>query len=225
LPERKLVVIPNAVDAEAIKAARRADLKEFGFPPDARVILFVGRLDEQKDPVRLIEAFRIVAETHPCARLLMVGQGPLEAELRRQAESLGDRVRFTGRREDVPSLLKAATCLALPSRWEGMPNVVLEAMAAGTPVVAAAAEGISELLCDGASGTVVHSAGVAEFAVALDAVLNEFREAALLAITAQHIAKKEFTISAMTTAYRNLYLELLSGPFGVVSAEAAGTCL
>lgn len=225
LPERKIVVIPNAVDVAAIKTAPRADLAEFDFPPQARMILFVGRLDEQKNPVRLIEAFRIVAATHADVRLLIVGQGPLEGELRRSAAPLGDRVRFAGRREDVPSLLKAATCLALPSRWEGMPNVVLEAMAAGTPVVAAPAEGIGELLRDGAAGTIVHAAGSAEFASALGSVLDKPCEAVARARLAQDIAEKEFAPEAMVGGHQNLYLELLSGRPGEVSKTAAGTPL
>jgi glycosyltransferase involved in cell wall biosynthesis len=209
LPARKLVVIPNAVDVDSIAAAPPADLTEFGFPADAHTILFVGRLDEQKDPIRLIDAFRTISEKHPEARLLIVGQGPLESELRTRAARLGDRVHFAGRRGDVPSLLKAAACLALPSRWEGMPNVVLEAMAAGTPVVAGAAEGIGELLRDGAAGTIVHSCEASDFATALSGVLERPGAAAAQARLAQHIVITTFTTDAMVTEYRNLYLGLL----------------
>lgn len=209
LPAAKLVVIPNAVDASTFASATPADLTEFGFPPGAQVILFVGRLVPQKDPMLLIDAFRLLSSRHKNARLLFVGQGPLEAELRRGSADLGDRIAFADRREDVPNLLKASTCLALTSRWEGMPNVILEAMAAGTPVVATKAEGVAELVGEGEFGTIVHSRDPRAFSAALEQILRNPTEATLRGHSAQHIAREHHTTESTVRACQRLYLELL----------------
>ncbi len=211
LPAEKLVVIPNAVDAVSIASATPADLSEFGFARDDRVILFVGRFAEQKDPFRLLNAFREIAPDLPRTKLLFVGSGPLEAELRREAMSLGDRVTFAGQRSDVPALMKRAACLALSSRWEGMPNVVLEAMAAGLPVVATAVEGVQELLGDqGRFGTIVQGETVSDFAGGLRNTLCDEPGSARKAWEAQHVVLQQHVVSAMVGNYQRLYRSLLT---------------
>ncbi len=211
LPAAKLVVIPNAVNVEAITEITPADLSELGFAGDDQLILFVGRLTDQKDPLKLLSAFREIVNDFPHAKLLFVGCGPLEADLRREAAALGERVRFAGQRADVPALMKSASCLALPSRWEGMPNVVLEAMAAGLPVVATAAEGVAELLgTDGERGTIVHGWSEADFAASLRQVLEEPQEGLRKAREAQHVVWQQHVVSIQVHAYQRLYLDLLS---------------
>lgn len=205
LPPSKLVVIPNAVDVDRFATAAPA---EFGFPANARVILFVGRLHPQKDPVRLIEAFRRLAAGRADAHLLIVGRGPLESELRRRAADLAGRVAFAADRDDVPNLMKAACCLALPSRWEGMPNVVLEAFAAGTPVVAAPADGLQELLAGGL-GTLVHEPTIEAFAAALATAVTWPRADRSNELATQEHVRKHHTVRAMVLGYESLYRELL----------------
>lgn len=210
LPAAKLVVIPNAVDVTAFANAAPADLTEFGFPLGSKVVLFVGRLDPQKDPMLLIEAFRLLLARDVDARLLLVGQGPLEPELRRKAAGLSDRIAFAGRRDDVPSLLKASACLALTSRWEGMPNVILEAMAAGTPVIAADVEGAAELLHNGRLGTLVHSRDAHAFAAAFEGLLRNPVETNVRALSSQVHVANSHTTQEIVSAYQRLYLQLLS---------------
>lgn len=211
LPAEKLVVIPNALDAARFAAVPRADLNEFGIDSSSPVILFVGRLDVQKRPGLLLDAFRILSTEIPEARLMIVGTGPLAGSLKKRASDLGGRVVFAGYRRDVPALMKASTCLALPSLWEGMPNVVLEAMALGTPVIAANVEGISELLRDRTLGTVVHVASPVAWSTALQAVLADPAKSSSEARTAQKIVSKEFTLDRMSSAYSELYQKLLAG--------------
>lgn len=223
LPREKLVVIPNAIDAARFAHAQPADLSEFGFPAVARVVLFVGRLEAQKDPLTLVEAFHSIAARQPEARLLIVGSGPLEGELRTRSDGLGDKVAIAGRRDDVERLLKASACLAVPSRWEGMPNVVLEAMAAGTPVVAADAEGVRELLRDGDLGSVVHKPGAEAFASAIVDVLEHGGLTQMKASLAQHEVREQHTTQRLIGCYQDLYSELFSkrprsGPRGGVPA-------
>ncbi len=209
LPRRKLVVIPNGVDAERFAAARPADLTEFGIPAGSRTILFVGRLDPQKDPLRLLAAFRLVAEHAADAHLLVVGDGVLGDELRRRAAD-EPRVRFAGWREDVPELMAAAACLALPSRWEGMPNVVLEAMAAGLPVVAAPAEGVAELLEGRPTGRIVRSEGAEPFADAIRSLLDSPTGTDAVVESQLHVFQ-EHAFSGVVGRYESLYRDLLNG--------------
>lgn len=224
LPAKKLIVIPNAVDFASFERATAADFSEFGFSSDDQVIVFVGRLVEQKDPLRLLHAFRLVSGESPKAKLLFVGTGPLEQVLRGEAVDLGAKVAFAGRRDDVPALLKGASCLALPSRWEGMPNVVLEAMAAGCTVVAAAAEGVTELLGSGKFGTIVHEPGDAAFAAGLLQVLGNRETARHQAVLAQAHILQQHLVCQMVQAYQGAYLGLLAktgGPRAVATAGAS----
>ncbi len=148
----KLQVIPNGVDLARYKDARPADLSRLGVPKDKQALLYIGRLDLQKGLDRFFAEVPRLLRDLPSHDLVLAGTGPLEASLR-QATSAGgtaDRVHFLGYRDDVPELLKASALLVLPSRWEGMPNVVLEAMATGKPVVATQSEGTVELLGLGA---------------------------------------------------------------------------
>ena len=201
LPAEKLVVIPNGVEVDRFVAADAADLGEFGFPEDARVILFVGRLDEQKDPQRLVDAFRIMTHEVSDATLLIVGTGPLESALRQSALEFGGRVVLAGQRADVARLMKAASCLALPSRWEGMPNVVLEALAAGLPVVASDVEGVRELLREGTLGTLVEEPGPAPLAAGLVEALKAPDQALAKAREAQVVIFNEYTVGGAVAAY------------------------
>ncbi len=122
---------------------------EFGLPAESRMYIHVGRMDAQKNHGRLIDIFARVARADPSAYLLLVGRGgnDIEHALRAHIASLGlaDRVVFTGRREDVPRLLKAADLLIFPSLWEGLAGAVLEACAAGTPVLASDIPGMDEI--------------------------------------------------------------------------------
>jgi glycosyltransferase involved in cell wall biosynthesis len=156
-PER-LTVIPNGVDPLPFDRAEPADRSTLGIPDDATLALFVGRLDPQKGLPILIEAAGEIARDDPGWHLAIIGDGPEGQTLREQARAipaLTGRVHWLGRRDDVPSMLKAADFLVLPSLWEGMPNVVLEAMAARRAVVATEVEGTEDLVVPGKTGWLV----------------------------------------------------------------------
>ncbi len=152
LSAHKLVVIPNGVDMTRFSPDGTGPL-DLPVPSGRRLIAYVGRLDEQKNLPWLLELLPPIFAAHARCDLLLVGAGPQRARLQQQAARLGisDRVHFAGFRADVPAILAASDVLVLPSRWEGMPNVVLEAMAAARPVVATDVEGVSELLGPGAA--------------------------------------------------------------------------
>jgi len=148
----KLVVIPNGVELSAFRDVQAANLEALGVPEGRRVILYVGRLDKQKGLDRFFRELPAAFHELPDHDLLIIGEGRLRSDLSRyvQEQGVGSRVHFAGWQPDVPPLISAADLLVLPSRWEGMPNAVLEAMAAGKPVVATQAEGTVELLGLGA---------------------------------------------------------------------------
>lgn len=211
IPRDRLLVIPNGVDAARFRDARLASLAEFGWDEHANVVLFVGRLDEQKDPQLLIGAFGELAETHPEARLLLVGDGPLRSSLQGMVaeRELTSRVHFAGRRDDVPSLMRAAGVLALSSRWEGMPNVVLEALVAGLRVVSTHVEGLDELVSRGLPVQIVGVGDRAEFAKALKLASGSPAISPEEAHASQAMISKEFTWDVVAATYAKLYQELL----------------
>lgn len=114
-------------------------------------MLAVGRLAAQKDLGTLIEAAARWRDLDPPPLLAIAGDGPLAADLRAQAASLGVDAAFLGRRDDVPSLLAAATVFVLPSRWEGQPLILQEALRAGAAIVATRVGGIPDLVGDDAA--------------------------------------------------------------------------
>jgi glycosyltransferase involved in cell wall biosynthesis len=149
----RTVVIPCAITPPPAvdRVAARRDL---GLEPDAVAVLNLAAWVEQKDPLLLLSAWPAVAAAAPTAVLLMAGGGALEGELRTRAAGL-DRVRLLGHRDDVPRLLAAADAFVLPSRNEGLPLAVMEAQAAGLPVVATRAGGTPELIDDGVDGQLI----------------------------------------------------------------------
>lgn len=148
LPAEKLLVIPNGIDPAEYDAVAPADLELLGVPPGHRVLTYVGRLDPQKGLAGFLGRAAAWLGRLPHHDLLVVGSGPQRDELERLARSCGiaERVHFVGWRNDVPAILRASRLLVLPSQWEGMPNVVLEAMACRLPVAASDVAGVRELL-------------------------------------------------------------------------------
>lgn len=125
---------------------------ELGLDPHATYLLFLGRLNLVKGPDLAVEALTLIDD----ANLLVVGDGPMEESLKQRAArlGLGERVLFLGQRphQEVPRYLAACDLLVLPSRSEGQPNAVLEALAAERPVVAAAVGGVPEIVAEGRQG-------------------------------------------------------------------------
>ena len=160
VPARRLVVIPNSLDLPAIAAgatARASVRRELEVGDDDFLWLAMGRLHPQKDYPSLLAAFAEVVAASPSARLRIAGEGRLLGELTALVDDLGlgGHVRFLGLRDDAPRLLAAADAVVLASAWEGLPNVLMEAMAAGRPCVATRVGGVPELVEDGRTGTLV----------------------------------------------------------------------
>lgn len=137
-------ILPNGVDPARFApnpAARGAVRAELGLAPQAPVFGHVGRFTPQKNHEQLLDIFAAIAARQPEAILLLAGTGPLQGEMRRKTDALGlqSNVRFLGARQDVPQLLQAMDCFLFPSLHEGLPVTLVEAQAAGLPVLASAA--------------------------------------------------------------------------------------
>ena len=143
-----------------------------GTGPGRPVVLAVGRLAAQKGFGALVEAAARWGDIQPAPRLVIVGEGPLGAELRSQAARLGVDAVFAGQRGDVPALLAAADVFVLPSRWEGQPFVLQEALAAGVPVVATRVGGTPQVTGEDAA-LLVPPGDPARLADAVRAVLTD----------------------------------------------------
>ena len=212
LPADRLTVIPNGIDVERIDRAAPVPREAIGVPEEAHLALFVGRLDAQKGVATLLEAAGRVAGARPDWHLALAGDGPERDDLRRQAEAdarLAGRVRWLGRRDDVPGLLKAADLLVLPSLWEGMPNVVLEAMAAGRAVVATAVEGSEDLVLPDRTGWLVPPGSPGPLAeVLLSAAADPGRLRRYGEAGRERVAA-EFTPGRVVEAYDRLWSRLL----------------
>ena len=202
----KIVVIPNAATTDAMASpVPRSDLAESGAGP---VVLTVARLDGQKGITHLLDA----AVAIPHASFAIAGDGPNRAALEARAAELGvsDRVRFLGHRQDVPSLLAAADLFVLPSLYEGLPLSVLEAMAAGVPVVATAIGGTDEVVRDGETGTLVPPANSDALAAAITRALADRDRASRLALAARSLVAREYSVASMVRSVSRLYEELLA---------------
>jgi glycosyltransferase involved in cell wall biosynthesis len=180
LPAERVHPIYNGVDLEQFRPADpEAARRELSLPLDRPIILFVGNFYRIKNPLILPEALaRLPAAAFPLAPILvMVGGGPLEEDIRRLAErlSLSERVIFAGRTQaaGVARYMQAADVLCLPSKNEGVPNVILEAFASGLPVVASRVGGIPEVHPGESFGRLVPAATAEAFAAALTETLTD----------------------------------------------------
>jgi len=210
LPASKLVVIPNGIDPGRYPAPRPADLSGEGIPPERRLAAYVGRLDPQKGLVWLLDGASLWLDRAADCSLVLVGSGPQRADLERIAARAGisDRVHFLGFRDDVAAILARSDLLVLPSRWEGMPNVVLEAMASGLPVVATDVEGVAELLGPGAAAQTVSYGATEALADKIIQLLGDCELAGRLGRENRYRAESHFGIDAMVAAYQTLWTDL-----------------
>lgn len=178
-------------------------------------LLCVGRLVPQKGFDMAIEAFALLAGRFPRARLRIAGTGPDRAELVALAtrRGVGDRVELIGRVEphEVPGLLARSTALVMPSRYEGLPLVSLEAAWSARPVVAMAGPGLAEAVVHGTTGLLVPPGDVAGMADAMATVLGSRERASAMGRSARTRMEQHWSIGATVDAYESIYRAVLAG--------------
>ena len=199
-PAERTHYLPNFVAGRAAEPVPRAPL---GTPADVPLALALGRLHENKAFDVLLDALAGVPRLH----LWLAGAGPLRQTLERQATRLGlaGRVRFLGWREDAAGLLAAADFLVCPSRHEPLGNVVIEAWAAGRPVLAAASVGPRGLIADGESGLLVPTDDAAALAAAMARMATDPALRARLAEAGRAAWEARFTEAAVLRSYREFF--------------------
>ena len=211
VPEERLACIPSGIaDEEPPPVDPAAVRLELGLPAAAPLVLFAGRLAAQKGVDDLLEALDLLQHVRPDLRTVIVGDGPLRARLEATARAfrLDAAVRFLGHRDDVPRLLAAADLLVLPSYYEGLPNVVLEAMRFRKPVVATAAPGTTEVVDDGRTGLLVPLRTPTALAEAIRTVVADPDLARRLGDAGRARVEAEFRAETMVARFAALYEEL-----------------
>lgn len=212
LPAARLAVIRNGIDLpETAPDARKAVRCELGLPPTAHVVGFVGRLARQKRIMDLIWAFELIRVMEGEAHFVIVGDGPERTALEHFTRSLeiAPRVRFLGHREDAQRLLPAFDLFWLASDFEGLSNGIMEAMAAGLPVVASDILPNRELVVPGETGYLAPVGDRVAFAQLGQRLLLDRPLARKLGEAGRQRMAAEFSVDRMVQSYTRLYREVL----------------
>jgi glycosyltransferase involved in cell wall biosynthesis len=211
LDPARIITLPNGVrdnaflsERDAVRTRKRAEL---GIPLDAPVVGTIAVLSEQKGVQYLIEAARQIVDRIPQVCIVVAGDGVLREDLMRQAQAkgLGESIRFIGWRADVGELLLTFDLFVMSSLWEAMPLALLEAMAAGRPIVVTDVGDNRRIVLDGEAARVVPPADGPALAAAIVELLEHADTARDLGARARARFESRFTIAQMVAAYERLY--------------------
>jgi glycosyltransferase involved in cell wall biosynthesis len=210
----KIACIYHGIDARQYecKVGRRTNLREsLGLDPDDVVVALIGRLHPQKGHDYLLQAASRLKDSYPLCKYLFIGEGEWRSELESLVRklSLQDKVVFLGFREDVPELLQTVDILAMPSRMEGLPFVLLEAMATGLPVVASDLECLREVISHGENGFLVPVGDSVALANAIEHVLQNKHLRKEIGRKARETVVQRFNLQTMLDETERLYRKLL----------------
>ncbi len=204
--------IPNGVDVDRFGGAGSASLGWPGKDRFLRTVGFVGRLVPEKGGDILIRAARLVISAHPRTAFAFVGEGPARAAWESLARQLGiaEHVRFTGSIPDMPRVYREFDILALPSRLEATPLCLLEAMAAGIPVVATRVGGVPDVVLAGVTAALVEPGDAGALSEALLSLIGDRARAETMARQARARVVERFSARTMSEKYRDLYCAVAS---------------
>jgi len=191
------------------KTAQRAFLK---LGENTPLVGAVGRLGRQKSPLDFVQMAAVVHSRMPQTHFVWAGSGPLDEAARKLSEELGitEVCHFIGEYKDIPSLLGAMDCFVLPSLWEGFPIVLLEAMAAGVPIVATDIPGNDEAIASGRNGWLVSPGDPSALAEKVLDLLKDLERASKFAHAGRERILQEFTRVKMLASIQNVYQEVVN---------------
>jgi glycosyltransferase involved in cell wall biosynthesis len=206
----KIMVIPNGIDGKkySLDVNKEAKRSELGIN-DAGPIIGTGvRLCEQKGLSYLLRAIPAVCKVFPDCTFVIAGSGPLEKQLKALTYELGinSNVKFIGMRMDIPELLKLYDCYVLPSLWEGLPMVLLEAMAAKCPVIATQVGGIPSIIHHNKTGILIRAKSETDIAHSVIDILSDVELRNNIVKNAFRLFSEQFDAVIMTQKYASLYL-------------------
>jgi glycosyltransferase involved in cell wall biosynthesis len=211
----KIVVIKNGISSVADSSETRnlheRLCRELEIDNDSKIIGMVARLQPVKGHRFFLEAASRVIAREPKAQFVLVGDGPLKSDIEDQAAHLGikDRLHMLGDRTDVARILASFDLLVLASLHEGLPNAVMEAMAAGVPVVATAVGGTKELITDGETGYLTAPADADALSERITFALVNERDRIKVAASGRQFINVEFGMERMVESVEKLYDELM----------------
>ncbi|MGE0681055.1 MAG: glycosyltransferase [Candidatus Binatia bacterium] len=212
-PVDKIIVIPNGINDEFVaNGARDKERAALGLGPQDRVVGTLGRLAWKKGQEYFLVAAAEIIKEEPRVTFVLVGDGPLRAQLEEQARALGiaAHVKFLGQRLDSQTVISLFDIFVLPSVIEGMPNALLEAMALEKPVVVTNAGGNAEVVQDGATGFVVPTRQPAEMAQRILQLLRQETLAQGFAAAARRSVRQRYSFRQTLQAMETLYEDLLA---------------
>ena len=213
IPDAKLEMIYSGIEPGPPPTADPTSTRRaLGVVETSPLFLFAGRLMAQKAVGDLLMALDVLQHVEPAAVTLIAGDGPLRAGLERTAAGYDlldtGRVRFLGHRSDVPDLIAASDAVVLPSRYEGLPNILLEAMRAGKPVAATAAPGTTELVVANETGLLTPVAAPTGLARSLRSLARDPALCARLGGAGRARVESEFGLDVMIARFADLYERL-----------------
>lgn len=212
-PPGRVTVVPSAVDLDevphSIDAPARLDL---GVPADVPLIGTVGRLTHQKAPMDFVRMAAIIARSRPEARFVMIGDGPMTDDVRRESDRLGLQIILPGFRTDALKIAAGFDVFVMPSLYEGLGRSLTEALAAGRPVVASAVNGVLDLVVHGATGLLTPSGDPEAVARSVLWLLDHPAEAEAMGRQGRAVVRDLFDQTEMCRSLDEIYRGLLGLP-------------
>jgi len=210
----KIEVLYNGIDPSKFKGNFKESRvrQKFGVKPEDFLVGIVARLEEQKGHIYLFKALRQLRPDFSQIKVLVVGDGTLRSALESRAMEMGlsEQVLFAGTRKDIPEILAALDLFILPSLWEGFSLALLEAMAMGTPVIATAVGGASEVIRSGHDGLLIPPGEESSLVTAVREAILDPRKFEEMGRKGKETVGRQFTVARHLTRLQDLYLEVLA---------------
>lgn len=210
IPQDRLRLVRGGVDVEVLERVQATPRASIDVPDSAAMLLWCGRLDPVKGLDHLVDALPAI-RTGNDVRVVLAGDGSFRSDLEQRVQRLqiADFVRFLGVRNDIPGLLRESDLFVFPSRTEGLPNALLEAMALAKPIVTTDVPGCRDLIVDKVNGLLVPYGEPAALAEAIRSLLADPNGAAVLGRKARETVAREWTRAGSMNAYATVYDEVL----------------
>ncbi len=210
LNPEKIRVIYNGIEMKRFSGSTKKNPRtELGIPGKNYLYGFVGQLDKRKGVETLLESFAMLSQKNRNTTLLMVGEGKLRSRLEKMAGQCKGQVVFAGFRDDIPDIMKSIDALVLPSLWEGFGIVLIEAMAAGKPVITTNVSNMPEIISEGREGYLVSPSDSEDLQDAMRKLFNHPAQGRKMGKNGRETVRLRFTLKRMVDDTESYFLEQL----------------